>query len=57
MPNIRELERRFEAATPSPELNNMKAMLKILLAYKTFKVTDLFGDIPFSEAGYGYPDF
>ena len=56
MPNIRELERRFEAATPSPELNNMKAMLKILLAYKTFKVTDLFGDIPFSEAGYGYLD-
>lgn len=31
-------------------------MEKILLAYKTFKVTDLFGDIPFSEAGYGFQD-
>ncbi|OFY05644.1 MAG: hypothetical protein A2W94_00580 [Bacteroidetes bacterium GWE2_42_42] len=56
MPNVRELERRFDAAIPSPELNNMKAMVKILLAYKTFKVTDLFGDIPFFEAGYGYLD-
>lgn len=31
-------------------------MEKIILAYKTFKVTDLFGDIPFSEAGYGFQD-
>lgn len=56
LPNVRELERRFETASPSAELNNMKAMVKIILAYKTFKVTDLFGDIPFSEAGYGYID-
>lgn len=56
LPNVRELERRFETATPSPELNNIKAMVKIILAYKAFKVTDLFGDIPFSEAGYGYID-
>lgn len=56
LPNFRELERRFEEKTPSPALNNMKAMVKILLAYKTFKVTDLFGDIPFKEAGYGYID-
>jgi len=56
MPNVRELERRFALADASPELNNMKAIVKILLAYKTFKVTDLFGDIPFSEAGYGYLD-
>ncbi len=56
LPNVRELERRFDAATPSPELDNMKAMVKILLAYKTFRVTDFFGDIPFSEAGYGYID-
>jgi len=56
MPNVRELERRFALADASPELDNMKAIVKILLAYKTFKVTDLFGDIPFSEAGYGYLD-
>lgn len=51
---IRELERRFGEMDPSAELDNMKAMLKIVLAWKTFKITDIFGDIPFSEAGYGY---
>ena len=55
--NIRELERRFESYPgEQEELVNVKAMTKILLAYKTFKVTDLFGDIPFSEAGYGNID-
>ncbi len=56
LPNIRELQLRFSNTTPSHALNNMNAMVKILLAYKTFKVTDLFGDIPFSEAGYGFQD-
>lgn len=56
MPNIRELQRRFANATPSPALNNMNAMVKILLAYKTFKVTDMFGDIPYFDAGYGFMD-
>ena len=31
-------------------------MVKILLAYKTFKVTDFFGDIPYTDAGYGFQD-
>ncbi len=53
---IRELENRFADMDPSAELDNMKAMLKILLAYKTFKLTDIFGDIPLSEAGFGYAD-
>ncbi|MFZ4399549.1 MAG: SusD/RagB family nutrient-binding outer membrane lipoprotein [Bacteroidales bacterium] len=56
LPNIRELQRRFSNATPSAELTNMTAMVKIVLAYKTFKLTDLFGDIPYSEAGYGFQD-
>lgn len=56
LPNIRELQKRFSNANQSPALNNMNAMVKILLAYKTFKVTDLFGDIPYSEAGYGFQD-
>lgn len=54
--NIRELEYRFETADSSAELNNMKAMVKILLAYKTFKMTDLFGDMPFFDAGRGFED-
>ncbi|MEI6821820.1 MAG: SusD/RagB family nutrient-binding outer membrane lipoprotein [Bacteroidota bacterium] len=56
LPNFRELEKRFAADAPSNELNNMIAMLKIMRAYKTYKVTDLFGDIPYSEAGYGFQD-
>ncbi|MCF8373588.1 MAG: SusD/RagB family nutrient-binding outer membrane lipoprotein [Bacteroidales bacterium] len=68
LPNFRELEKRISQMTPTVNdtdsttivnvnANNMKAMLSILLAYKTFKVTDLFGDIPFSEAGYAYQEF
>lgn len=54
LPTFRELQKRTDAYEPSPAVNNIKAILKITLAYKTFKLTDLFGDIPFSEAGYGY---
>lgn len=54
LPNVRELGKRFEDMDPSAELNNMKAMVTIILAYKTFKLTDIFGDIPFSLAGYGF---
>lgn len=56
LPSVRELEKRFEGYGPSPSVTNMKAMLAIVLAYKTFKLTDLFGDVPFSEAGYGFQD-
>ncbi|MFK7926376.1 MAG: SusD/RagB family nutrient-binding outer membrane lipoprotein [Bacteroidia bacterium] len=50
--HIREIERRFEAFGGEEEaLNNVKAQTKILLAYKTFRITDLFGDMPFTEAG------
>jgi hypothetical protein len=54
LPEVRELEKRFSNYDDSPGIVNMRAMLKITLALKTFKVTDLFGDIPFSEAGYGF---
>ncbi|MEI6575946.1 MAG: SusD/RagB family nutrient-binding outer membrane lipoprotein [Bacteroidota bacterium] len=57
LPSIRELERRFATMDPAtPGLKNMQAMLKITLAYKTFRVSDMFGDIPYSEAGYGFQD-
>lgn len=55
--HFRELEARFDAYEGNPEaLNNAKAMVKILLAYKTFRVTDLFGDMPFFDAGRGFED-
>jgi len=56
LPSFRELERKFATYTPSAAVTNMKAMLTIVKAYKTFKMTDIFGDIPYSEAGYGYQD-
>ena len=53
--DIRDIERRIEAYEGDPEgMNNMKAMLKTALAYKTFRLTDLFGDIPFFDAGKGF---
>lgn len=54
---FRDLETKFEnMGDTSKAVDNMKAMLKIVFAYKTFKVTDLFGDIPFFEAGRGFED-
>ena len=54
LPSVRELEKRFDEAEPSASISNMKAMLDIVFAYKTLKMTDLFGDMPVSKAGYGF---
>ncbi|MBN2173388.1 MAG: SusD/RagB family nutrient-binding outer membrane lipoprotein [Bacteroidales bacterium] len=56
LPNFRELGYRFDAMPQTGEVINMKAMLKVVLAYKTFKLTDIFGDMPFFDAGYGFQD-
>ena len=56
---IREIERRIaeKAETqPSETLNNIRAQLKIITAYRIFRLTDLFGDVPFFEAGQGFQD-
>lgn len=55
--SVRELERRFETYGNKEGVNNMKAMLKIVNAFKTFRLTDYFGDIPFTQAGYGFQNF
>ena len=55
--HIRELERRFDEYSGNQEtLNNVRAQLKIVTAYKTFRITDQFGDIPFFDAGHGFED-
>ncbi len=56
LPSFRELENRFNTIEQTGEVLNMKAMLKIVFAYKTFKLTDFFGDMPVFNAGYGYQD-
>lgn len=54
--NIHDIERRLDeicTASGDQEIDDkVRAMLTIVKAYKTFKVTDMFGDIPYSEAGY-----
>ena len=52
--NIRELERRFDAYDEEQADANVsdkvRAQLNILKAYQTFKVTDIFGDMPYTQA-------
>lgn len=55
--HIRDIESRIAELedTQDPEtLKNLKGMVKIITAYKTFRVTDLFGDMPFFNAGKGF---
>ena len=53
--NIREIENRFEAygeeQGDAAVCDKARAQLNILKAYQTFKVTDIFGDMPYSQAG------
>ncbi len=53
--HIREIERRLDEMEIEEEaINNVRSQLKVLTAYKTFRVTDLFGDMPFFDAGRGF---
>ncbi len=55
--HVRDIENRIieeESIRDTNAMDNVKAMVKIITAYKTFRVTDLFGDMPFFEAGKGY---
>ncbi len=53
--NIREIESRLDdycTEQGDEEIcDKVRAQLTILKAYKTFKVTDIFGDMPYTEAG------
>ena len=54
--NIHDIDKRLDEmceATADDEIDDkVRAQLIVIEAYKTFKVTDMFGDIPYSEAGY-----
>ncbi len=50
--NYHLIESRIaEAGSPS-SMNNLYAMLKTIMAYKTFKVTNYYGDMPYTSGGY-----
>ena len=54
--NMHDIYKRLDEmceTTEDPEIaDKVRAQLLVIEAYKTFKVTDMFGDIPYSEAGY-----
>ena len=54
--NIHDIDKRLDEmceTTGDDEIDDkVRAQLIIVEAFKTFKVTDMFGDIPYSEAGY-----
>lgn len=54
--NANQLKDNLDVITSSdPEAAEVvRSQIKILMAYKTFQVIDLFGDIPYSEAGQAY---
>lgn len=55
--NARELHSRFDALTEDPRSTDIvRAQLNVLMAYKIFQVTDLFGDIPYSEGGRAFSE-
>jgi len=45
---------KVNAAGDQESMNNIRAVLYILRAYKTFRTTDQFGDIPYLNAGKAY---
>ena len=54
--NIHDIDQRLDElceSTGDTEIDDkVRAQLIVVEAFKTFKVTDMFGDIPYSEAGY-----
>lgn len=50
---IRALETELANYSGTLKTDNISAMLKVCLAYKTLRTCDYFGDMPFTMAGYG----
>src|ERR1700712_3077189 len=49
--NINLIQDKINGASDKESMTNIQAILYILRAYKTFHVTDQFGDIPYFKAG------
>ncbi len=50
---IRALEKMLASNSSNLKADNISAMLKVCLAYKTLRTCDYFGDMHFTKAGYG----
>ncbi|WP_165940097.1 SusD/RagB family nutrient-binding outer membrane lipoprotein [Dyadobacter psychrotolerans] len=49
--NFRLLEKRIEESPNKDKYKNLQAMAKTIMAYKTLKVSEFFGAMPYTEAG------
>lgn len=49
--NSRKLEELIDADPKAANMTNIKAMTKVLMAYKTLKTTLIYGDMPQTESG------
>lgn len=49
--NVRLMENKINERTDKDKLKNVQAMVKTLMAYKTLKLTEFFGDMPYTDAG------
>ncbi len=54
--NAHELERLIEIDENASNMTNIKAMVKVLMAYRALTTTLLYGDIPYFDAGLGFED-
>jgi hypothetical protein len=52
--NMNLIQDKINAVTDKQSMNNVQAILYTLRAYKTFRMTDQFGDIPYFQAGKAY---
>jgi len=52
--NISLIQDKINAVSDKESMRNIQAILYILKAYKTFRVTDQFGDMPYFNAGKAY---
>lgn len=52
--NMRLIQTYINAKPDQQAEANVQSILYILRAYKTFRITDQFGDIPYTKAGYAY---
>ncbi len=54
--NMNKIQDQINAATDKESMTNIQAILYIIRAYKTFRITDQFGDIPYFNAGKAYTE-
>ena len=52
--NVNLVLDKINAVTDQQSMNNIRAVLYTLRAYKTFRMTDQFGDMPYFKAGRAY---